>query len=111
MSATQALALFDQDPPAVVMSDLRMPEQDGLALIGRIHERWPDTVSILLTGQLDLEAAIAAVNEARVFRLLVKPCRPAVLLGALAAACQEHRRLVAARSHLPLASQATGGRP
>ncbi len=93
-SGAAALELIGQDAPAVIVSDLRMPKMDGTELLGQARERAPATVRLLLTGQADLDSVIAAVNHARVFRLLVKPCRPAVLLEALEAACREHRRLI-----------------
>jgi CheY-like chemotaxis protein len=38
-SARSALAAFDAEPPDVILSDLAMPEQDGLQLIGEIRRR------------------------------------------------------------------------
>jgi DNA-binding NtrC family response regulator len=93
-SGAAGLELVGQDPPAAIVSDLRMPKMDGTDFLGRARERAPAAVRLLLTGQADLESVIAAVNHAQVFRLLVKPCKPAVLLQALEAACREHRRLV-----------------
>lgn len=90
-SGAEALAVCAADPPGVVVSDLRMPGMDGTAFLSAVRDRAPDAVRILLTGQADLEAAIAAVNEARVFRLLTKPCRTEVLVETLEAARREHR--------------------
>jgi CheY-like chemotaxis protein len=74
------LAIVDgNDPPAVVVSDMRMPEMDGAAFLSQVKERSPDTVRLLLTGQADLESAIAAVNHGQVFRFLTKPCNPPTL--------------------------------
>src|SRR5258705_6448145 len=53
---------------AVVISDMRMPEMDGAAFLARAREEHPDAVRILLTGNSDLDAAIAAVNEGEIFR-------------------------------------------
>jgi response regulator RpfG family c-di-GMP phosphodiesterase len=96
----EALRLVEADAPVAIVSDLRMPEMDGTVFLSRVRDRSPETVRILLTGQADMDAAIAAVNHAQIFRLLTKPCRPALLLNALKAATEEHENLLAARTTL-----------
>jgi response regulator RpfG family c-di-GMP phosphodiesterase len=95
------LALLDGDPPpAVVVSDMRMPEMNGATFLSHVKERSPDTVRILLTGQTDLDSAIAAVNHGQVFRFLTKPCNPQTLLAAIQAAAEQHRLITAERELL-----------
>jgi response regulator RpfG family c-di-GMP phosphodiesterase len=96
----EALRVVEADPPAAIISDLRMPQMDGTVFLSKVRDLSPETVRILLTGQADIDAAIAAVNHAQVFRLLTKPCRPALLLNALKAAVDEHQNLSAARTTL-----------
>ncbi|MDQ1521265.1 MAG: hypothetical protein QOI55_2338, partial [Actinomycetota bacterium] len=91
-SAKDALALIDNERFAVVVSDLRMPELDGVDLLNLVRERAPTTARILLTGHADLDAAIAAVNRCNIFRLLCKPCPPADLHAAVADAADEYAR-------------------
>lgn len=83
--------------PAVVISDMRMPGMSGAAFLAKVRELAPDTVRILLTGQADMDSAIAAVNEGQIFRFLTKPCPPPVLLGAIEAAIEQHRLITAER--------------
>ena len=90
-------AIRDEGPFAVVISDLRMPEMDGVAFLSRVRQASPDTVRVLLTGQADLDAAIAAVNEGHIFRFLSKPCPQTVLVQALEAATEQHRLITAER--------------
>ena len=53
-----------------------MPGPWGTEFLARVRELHPATVRILLTGSIDVETAVAAVNEGQVFRLLHKPCDP-----------------------------------
>lgn len=93
-------ALRGGEPFAVVMSDLRMPGMDGIALLGAVREEFPDTVRVLLTGKADFEAAIQAVNQGSIFRFLQKPCPAEVLGPALQAAAAQHRLITAERELL-----------
>jgi len=76
---------------AVVVSDLRMPGMSGTDFLARVKELAPETVRILLTGCTDIDAAIAAVNEGNIFRLLMKPCPQNVLTTALDDALGQYR--------------------
>src|SRR3974390_429493 len=53
---------------ATIISDMRMPRMDGAAFLARARLLAPHAARILLTGQTDLESAIAAVNEAQVLK-------------------------------------------
>lgn len=98
LNGEAGLALIEgAEPPAVVVSDMRMPQMDGAVFLSKVRERSPDTVRLLLTGQADIESAIAAVNHGQIFRFLTKPCKTEILLGALSAAAEQHRLITAER--------------
>lgn len=65
----------------VVISDMRMPQVDGVALLQHAAERMPGAVRIVLSGQTDSDATRRAVRMAHLF--LRKPCESAVLVGAI----------------------------
>ena len=85
---------------AVVCSDLRMPEMDGLAFLTRAREKCPDTVRMMLTGNADIQSAIESVNEGNIFRFLTKPCEPAVLARAIADGIKQHNLVIGERELL-----------
>ena len=60
-------------PFAVIVSDYRMPEMNGLQLLGVLQKISPDSVRIILTGYADLQMAVDAINHNLVFRFLLKP--------------------------------------
>ncbi|MBK7350559.1 MAG: response regulator [Gemmatimonadetes bacterium] len=84
----------------VVLSDMRMPGVDGIAVLGAARRLVPDATRVLLTGHADLRSAIAAVNEGQIFRFLTKPCPPEVLGAALGQAVAQHRLVVSERELL-----------
>src|SRR5579859_6959185 len=86
-----ALDAIREAPYAVVVSDLKMPGMNGVEFLTRVKQLAPDTVRVLLTGQADLDTAIAAVNDGHVFRFLTKPCPQAVLTTTLDAALAQYR--------------------
>jgi response regulator RpfG family c-di-GMP phosphodiesterase len=95
-SGQAGLRVLDQpDPPAVIISDMRMPEMDGAAFLSRARERLPDAVRVLLTGHTDLDGAVAAVNHGQIFRFLTKPCPPPLLVATVKAAAEQHRLVTA----------------
>ncbi len=75
--------IAERGPYAVVVSDRQMPNMDGIQFLAAVRQRAPDTVRIMLSGNVDLEAAVRVVNEGNIFRFLIKPCPPDVLGKAL----------------------------
>jgi len=57
----QAIALLERQPVMLVMSDLRMPKLDGLALLREIRARWPDTAVVMITAVADVEVAVSCL--------------------------------------------------
>jgi response regulator RpfG family c-di-GMP phosphodiesterase len=84
VGGTAALLLVKQEGPyGVVVSDMRMPEMNGVELLARVRKLAPDTVRIMLTGDSDLGTAIHAVNEGNIFRFLSKPANKDTLVKTL----------------------------
>ncbi|WP_108447245.1 sigma-54-dependent transcriptional regulator [Halomonas denitrificans] len=62
-SAEAALAALPPDFPGVVVSDIRMPGMDGMALLREVRSRDPDLPVILITGHGDISTAVEAMRE------------------------------------------------
>jgi CheY-like chemotaxis protein len=100
-SGAAGLALLAADSRfAVIISDMRMPVMNGAVFLREASRLRPDATRMLLTGQADVDAAIAAVNEGQIFRFLSKPCAPSALLAAVEAAVTQHRLITAERELL-----------
>ena len=95
-SAGEALKLLEQSGPfALVISDMRMPVMNGAQFLAQVREKHPDTVRMILSGQSDLQATIAAVNDGHIYRFLSKPCAAPQLLAAVSDGITQHRLLTA----------------
>ncbi len=91
LSVTGALELIeDRGPFAVVVTDLKMDNIGGMELADRIRSVSPDTVCVILTGHADIDTAVAAVNEGKIFRYLTKPCPPDVLTSTIKEAIRKY---------------------
>jgi response regulator RpfG family c-di-GMP phosphodiesterase len=84
----------------VVISDMRMPGMDGATFLQHVMTFFPDTTRILLTGEPGRDAAVSAVNHARIFRFLTKPCAPEQLRSAVEAGVVQYRLINAERAIL-----------
>lgn len=79
-SGAQALEIMALEPVDLVMSDARMPNMDGATLLAHIHQHYPDTLRILLTGYVDLTTIVKAINEGQIDRYISKPWHDEELL-------------------------------
>jgi DNA-binding NtrC family response regulator len=95
--AVKALPLMEWERADVIVADVAMPEVEGVDLIVRAHKLFPDVPRILLTAVPTLERIIRSVNEAEVYRVLVKPVSPKVLRETIREALQHRAERRAAR--------------
>jgi thioredoxin reductase (NADPH) len=64
------------DPVGLLLVDQRMPEMTGVEFLGHSMEIYPDSKRVLLTAYADTDAAIRAINEAKIHHYLLKPWDP-----------------------------------
>jgi thioredoxin reductase (NADPH) len=65
-----------QEPVALLLSDQRMPGLSGVEFLERSRAIYPEAKRVLLTAYADTEAAIQAINAARIHYYLNKPWDP-----------------------------------
>jgi len=80
-SAAEALELLKElklknEAVALIISDQRMPEMEGVVFLEKARELFPDAKQILLTAYSDIEAAIRAINNVKLDYYLLKPWNP-----------------------------------
>jgi two-component system response regulator PhcR len=90
---SQALALLAERGHefAVLVTDYRMPEQDGMNLLRAVQRDFRHLVRLLATAYAEKDVAIAAVNQGKVLRILEKPLDEQPTRDALREALALHR--------------------
>jgi DNA-binding NtrC family response regulator len=78
-SGTTALTKLKKSSFEVVISDVRMPKMDGVALLERVKERTPRTAVVLLTGYGTIETAVDAMKKGA-YDYITKPPNPDEIL-------------------------------
>jgi HD-like signal output (HDOD) protein len=86
---SEVLKAVRRGPVDVVVSDMRMPQLDGAALLAEIKTISPRTIRIILSGQADSELILRSVPVTHAY--LDKPCDPLLLKATIERAqrCQE----------------------
>jgi len=91
-SGKQALEVIDKNEAIkVIVSDMRMPEMDGIELLEKVKATHPDIIRIMLTGNADQQTAIDAINKGDIFKFHTKPCSTAELSNTIQSAIEHYK--------------------
>ncbi|MHC4073654.1 MAG: response regulator [Planctomycetota bacterium] len=72
-SGKEALEILEQSQVHVIVTDMRMPEMGGLELLRTIKEEYPHVIRMVLSGYVDTDTLLAAINQGEIFRFIAKP--------------------------------------
>jgi response regulator RpfG family c-di-GMP phosphodiesterase len=72
-SGREALELLEDQKVDVILSDMRMPQMDGVEFLHEAAQRQPAARRILLSGNTDADSAVRAVNEGGICAYITKP--------------------------------------
>jgi PAS domain S-box-containing protein len=87
----EALEIIRENDVQVILSDEKMPQMTGLQFLREAKQVRPEAIRLLLTGQVEVDVALRAINEGEVYRVLTKPWQNYELLGAVREALVRHR--------------------
>ena len=90
-SGSEALALLEQQPFDILVSDMRMPGMDGAELLDQVRKRWPEMLRFALSGQSEQEIGMRTIGPAQQY--LSKPCNLDTLKRAVNKSWRLHQEL------------------
>jgi response regulator RpfG family c-di-GMP phosphodiesterase len=91
-SAEEALALLEERPTPIIVTDLRMPGRGGLWLLREVQRRWPEAAIIVVTaGELDADT-VGECLRAGAHHYFLKPINLDEFRHALEATLRSYRR-------------------
>lgn len=89
-TVNQAISCLRRSRPQIVITDIRMPQHDGLELMQWIHQNQPQAQVIVISAYNEFEYAISAMRQGALDYLL-KPIQPAQLDAVLRRAAEKLR--------------------
>ncbi len=89
---TQALAAIEKEPPALVLTDLKMPGLSGMELLDKIRSEYPEVPVVIMTAFGTIQSAVQAM-KAGAYDYLTKPIDYEEL-GLVVSRALEHFRLI-----------------
>ena len=72
-SAARAMDYLDQKKIHVLITDMRMPDMNGLELMKHVEANYPSVVKIVLSGYTQLPQVLATINQVDIFNFITKP--------------------------------------
>lgn len=97
-TGVEALAHLQRGPAALVLTDLRMPEMDGMQLLTAVRDGYPDVGVILITAVADVEVALQALT-AGAMDYLTKPFHLDEVRARVSQAMEKRRLIMENRSY------------
>ncbi|PIO48049.1 MAG: response regulator [[Chlorobium] sp. 445] len=96
INAAEAFKILKTKPISVLISEVNLPDISAADFLVAAAIEKPDVVMILLSDSRDASIAIRLINEAQVFRYLVKPMQRELLKSTIELAISRHQTLVSA---------------
>ncbi|MGH6645509.1 response regulator [Aquabacterium sp.] len=88
----QALARTDVVSFDVVVSDFRMPQMNGVQFLGKVRDKQPQAIRMILSATTEVETIMTAINDVEVFRYLTKPWQEGELVSCVKLALERAQK-------------------
>jgi len=72
-SGKEALEILGKKEVQVIVTDMRMPEMNGLELLKIVKKQYPHIVRIVLSGYTQVTTLLTAINQGEIYRYITKP--------------------------------------
>ncbi len=84
-NGVEGLKILEEGPFDLVLTDLKMPDMDGIEVLRKIKETWPAVEVIIITGYQTVDTAVKAIKLGA-FDYIEKPFTPDALITAVSKA-------------------------
>jgi DNA-binding NtrC family response regulator len=81
-NGSEALKLLEGGEFDIVLTDLKMPDMDGIEILRKVKEKWPETEVIIITGYQTVDTAVKSIKLGA-FDYIEKPFTPDTLIAAV----------------------------
>lgn len=95
----EGLDMLAQHKVSLVISDQKMPGMSGLEFLQKVKIDYPNILTLMLTAHADVDTTIKAINDAGVYKFILKPWVPAELRMTIRRAV-ETRQLILEKTSL-----------
>lgn len=73
ISGKEALEILEEKQVQVIVTDMRMPEMNGLELLKIVKEKYPDIIRMVLSGYTQITTLLTAINQGEIYKYITKP--------------------------------------
>ena len=74
-SGEKALEILTKEEVHVIVTDMRMPEMNGLELLKIVKVEHPDVIRMVLSGYTQITTLLTAINQGEIYKYITKPWR------------------------------------
>ena len=71
--ADEALKILETGDVHLILTDQKMPGTSGVELLSTVKKRWPEIIRLLISGYIETELLMDAVNKGEIYRFITKP--------------------------------------
>ena len=72
-SGKEAIEILEKNEVNVIVTDMRMPEMNGLELLKIVKSKHPDVIRMVLSGYTQITTLLTAINQGEIFKYITKP--------------------------------------
>lgn len=87
-NAHEALEIIRSQPVHILVSDMKMPGVDGLALLKIVKEQFPDIIRLVYSAYTQPSQILPCINHGEIYRYVTKPTNPEELISAIDSAIE-----------------------